>query len=259
MFSEDEGKLYFIDFEYGLYNYRGFNLRNHFNEYVGYNCDYNQSHVALSRTIHPKPELARIAEDCRGAWKHKAEETLVGCYYHSPDEPDGRAKSVVVRKVPLKASVGMRRRKKMVALVWSDMAMIALSPHLQILKLENVAVVGHEWNFSAKEEFICLKHLEIKDYFNLRKWSADSSSFPVLEILSLSLLYNLKEISSGIGEIPTLERIDIEYCIESVYMLAIKILEEQESFGNQSLQLNFNNESDVEMKRRKIQRLGITC
>nr|GLL45229.1 probable ethanolamine kinase [Ipomoea trifida] len=40
MLNEDEGKLYFIDFEYGSYNYRGFDIGNHFNEYAGYECDY---------------------------------------------------------------------------------------------------------------------------------------------------------------------------------------------------------------------------
>ncbi|KAJ8531008.1 hypothetical protein K7X08_025739 [Anisodus acutangulus] len=38
--NEDKGKLYFIDFEYGSYNYRGFDIGNHFNEYAGYDCDY---------------------------------------------------------------------------------------------------------------------------------------------------------------------------------------------------------------------------
>ncbi|OIT31034.1 PREDICTED: probable ethanolamine kinase [Nicotiana attenuata] len=41
MLNEDKGKLYFIDFEYGSYNYRGFDLGNHFNEYAGYDCDYS--------------------------------------------------------------------------------------------------------------------------------------------------------------------------------------------------------------------------
>ncbi|CAH9083855.1 unnamed protein product [Cuscuta epithymum] len=40
MLNDDEGKLYFIDFEYGSYNYRGFDIGNHFNEYAGYECDY---------------------------------------------------------------------------------------------------------------------------------------------------------------------------------------------------------------------------
>ncbi|XP_024960614.1 probable ethanolamine kinase isoform X2 [Cynara cardunculus var. scolymus] len=40
MLNDVEEKLYFIDFEYGSYNYRGFDIGNHFNEYAGYNCDY---------------------------------------------------------------------------------------------------------------------------------------------------------------------------------------------------------------------------
>lgn len=41
MFNDEEGKLYFIDFEYGSYNYKGFDIGNHFNEYAGYDCDYS--------------------------------------------------------------------------------------------------------------------------------------------------------------------------------------------------------------------------
>ena len=29
------GKLYFIDFEYGSYSYRGYDIANHFNEWAG--------------------------------------------------------------------------------------------------------------------------------------------------------------------------------------------------------------------------------
>ncbi|XP_023536613.1 probable ethanolamine kinase isoform X2 [Cucurbita pepo subsp. pepo] len=41
MLNEEEERLYFIDFEYGSYNYRGFDIGNHFNEYAGYDCDYS--------------------------------------------------------------------------------------------------------------------------------------------------------------------------------------------------------------------------
>ena len=34
------GELYLIDFEYGCYNYRGFDLGNHFNEWAGFDCEY---------------------------------------------------------------------------------------------------------------------------------------------------------------------------------------------------------------------------
>ncbi|KAB1209064.1 putative ethanolamine kinase [Morella rubra] len=41
MVNDQEEKLYLIDFEYGSYNYRGFDIGNHFNEYAGYDCDYS--------------------------------------------------------------------------------------------------------------------------------------------------------------------------------------------------------------------------
>ncbi|MCO5557616.1 hypothetical protein L7F22_011182 [Adiantum nelumboides] len=41
MYSDEEDKLYLIDFEYGCYNYRGFDLGNHFAEYAGFECDYS--------------------------------------------------------------------------------------------------------------------------------------------------------------------------------------------------------------------------
>jgi ethanolamine kinase len=31
-----------IDFEYGAYTYRGFDIGNHFNEYAGFECDYTR-------------------------------------------------------------------------------------------------------------------------------------------------------------------------------------------------------------------------
>ncbi|XP_010541898.1 PREDICTED: probable ethanolamine kinase isoform X2 [Tarenaya hassleriana] len=41
MLNDEEERLYLIDFEYGSYNYRGFDIGNHFNEYAGYDCDYS--------------------------------------------------------------------------------------------------------------------------------------------------------------------------------------------------------------------------
>ncbi|THU67556.1 hypothetical protein C4D60_Mb05t25900 [Musa balbisiana] len=41
MLNDNEGKLYFIDFEYGSYSYRGYDIANHFNEYAGLDCDYS--------------------------------------------------------------------------------------------------------------------------------------------------------------------------------------------------------------------------
>lgn len=41
MRNDEEEKLYLIDFEYGSYSFRGYDIANHFNEYAGYDCDYS--------------------------------------------------------------------------------------------------------------------------------------------------------------------------------------------------------------------------
>ncbi|KAG6513311.1 hypothetical protein ZIOFF_023635 [Zingiber officinale] len=41
MINDKEGRLYFIDFEYGSYSYRGYDIANHFNEYAGFDCDFS--------------------------------------------------------------------------------------------------------------------------------------------------------------------------------------------------------------------------
>lgn len=41
MIDDQSGRFYIIDFEYGAYGYRGYDLGNHFNEYAGFDCDYS--------------------------------------------------------------------------------------------------------------------------------------------------------------------------------------------------------------------------
>ncbi|KAJ2159538.1 hypothetical protein GGF46_002947 [Coemansia sp. RSA 552] len=40
--SEAKDRVSFIDYEYATYNYRGFDIANHFNEYAGFECDYSR-------------------------------------------------------------------------------------------------------------------------------------------------------------------------------------------------------------------------
>ncbi|CAL5438761.1 unnamed protein product [Camellia sinensis] len=57
MLNDEEEKLYFIDFEYGSYNYRGFDIGNHFNEYAGYDCDYSLYAIFFSLpSLYPSKE-----------------------------------------------------------------------------------------------------------------------------------------------------------------------------------------------------------
>ncbi|XP_047947604.1 putative late blight resistance protein homolog R1A-10 [Salvia hispanica] len=126
---------------------------------------------------------------------------------------------------------------------WGCMTMIASLPHLQLLDLRGKAVVGTEWEF-VNEEFRNLKHLIIYDCPNLRNCIADRTTFPVLETLHLENLYVLSDIPFDIGEIPTLEKLSVIKCSKSARMAAIKILEEQESFGNQALHVHIRSWRD---------------
>ncbi|KAJ2009882.1 hypothetical protein GGI04_000091 [Coemansia thaxteri] len=40
--DDSKSAVSFIDYEYAMYNYRGFDIANHFNEYAGFECDYSR-------------------------------------------------------------------------------------------------------------------------------------------------------------------------------------------------------------------------
>lgn len=62
--------------------------------------------------------------------------------------------------------------------------------------------------------------------------------FPILEKLVLSGLRHLEEIPLGIGEIPTLELIRVEYCSEYAAISAVRIKKDQlENQGDDGLQV----------------------
>eukprot|EP00850_Spirogloea_muscicola_P022452 SM000296S11287 [mRNA] locus=s296:198:3877:+ [translate_table: standard] len=42
MYEAKNGALHIIDFEYGSYSFRGYDIGNHFNEYAGLDCDYSR-------------------------------------------------------------------------------------------------------------------------------------------------------------------------------------------------------------------------
>lgn len=61
--EDSAGPLTFIDFEYGAYNPRGFDLANHFNEYAGFECDYGRyPHGDAAKADFLRAYLAAAAE-----------------------------------------------------------------------------------------------------------------------------------------------------------------------------------------------------
>lgn len=120
-------------------------------------------------------------------------------------------------------------------LLWEDLTMIGSLPHLEVLHLE-YSVYGPEWN-PIEGEFPSLRFLEILCCMDLTNWDADKYHFPVLEELVLVRLWNLKEIPLSIGEISTLRDICVDECSSSAAVSAVKILEEQEGYGNEDLRV----------------------
>ncbi|KAL1556174.1 putative late blight resistance protein R1B-14 [Salvia divinorum] len=113
---------------------------------------------------------------------------------------------------------------------WEDMRMIGLLPNLQVLKLKRRACHGTEWE-TSEGEFSQLKVLLI-DSTDLLQWTSESSHFPKLERLTLFECDNLRDIPCEIGEIATLQVIEVDIRNSSIVESAVLIKEEQESFGN---------------------------
>lgn len=110
------------------------------------------------------------------------------------------------------------------------MKIIGSLPNLEVLKLKRHACDGTEWE-TTEGEFDQLKFLLI-DTTDLHLWTTESCTFPRLERISLYDCQNLIEIPCGIGEIPTLQLIEVDIRNSSVVESAESLKEEQESYGN---------------------------
>ncbi|KAL2533793.1 Disease resistance RPP8-like protein 3 [Abeliophyllum distichum] len=120
-----------------------------------------------------------------------------------------------------------------------DMTIVGSLPNLQVLKLLYIFSFGLEWE-PNEGEFLQLKYLQLRK-IDLENWIANSIHFPSLECLVIERCENLKEIPCGIGEIPTLESIEVSFCSDSVVTSAKQIEEEQQSLGNDYLQVRIVN------------------
>ncbi|KAH6788415.1 hypothetical protein C2S51_003421 [Perilla frutescens var. frutescens] len=142
---------------------------------------------------------------------------------------------------------------------WDDLRMIGWLPYLQLLKLLHNSFTGEEWS-PVEGGFLALKYLKIGCH-ELKIWNADKSHFPVLDTLVLHDLFILDGIPLGIGDIPTLTCIRVKNCSISGAVSAMRILEEQESMGNDALQIQvkYREKTDVENFKEQVEMEGITC
>ncbi|KAI3736387.1 hypothetical protein L6452_15926 [Arctium lappa] len=120
-------------------------------------------------------------------------------------------------------------------LPWSHMSIIQSLPNLEVLKLKVDAFTGRQWD-ACEQQFRQLKLLTLWD-LDIKHWEASSTSFPCLKQLSLFYCYNLEEIPLEIGEIATLELIEIDSSSKSVVESVKRIKQEQHDVGNYELKI----------------------
>ncbi|XP_022846290.1 putative late blight resistance protein homolog R1A-10 [Olea europaea var. sylvestris] len=122
-----------------------------------------------------------------------------------------------------------------VGLPWEKMSLIGLLPILEVLKLEDGAFEGKIWD-TKDDEFQKLKFLKLVS-LDIEQWNSSSNHFPVLKRLVLQFVQKLEMIPSEFSNIPTLQKIEVRYCSESVESSALEIREEQKDYGNEEFEL----------------------
>ncbi|CAL5430415.1 unnamed protein product [Camellia sinensis] len=119
---------------------------------------------------------------------------------------------------------------------WEDISILGmLLPNLELLKLDVDAASGWQWA-TNDGGFPRLKFLKLS-LLNVKQWITCSSHFPSLQHLLLDTCVSLKEIPSSLGDILTLQMIEVNYCRLPVVESVWKIKEELESIGNNWLQV----------------------
>ncbi|KAK4427725.1 putative late blight resistance proteinR1B-16 [Sesamum alatum] len=118
-----------------------------------------------------------------------------------------------------------------------DMNEIGKLPNLEILKLRRCDFESLKWE--ADEGEFCQLQFLLMEKLNLVNWSADDTHFPRLQYLVIRHCSDLKEIPLGIGDIPTLEMIEVHECSPSAVASAREIQEAQLEIGNDGLQVRF--------------------
>ncbi|KAF5939760.1 hypothetical protein HYC85_024019 [Camellia sinensis] len=115
---------------------------------------------------------------------------------------------------------------KYTGIEWEEISVLGMMlPNLELLKLEDDQWATTDGGF-PRLKFLKLKNLKFK------QWITCSRHFPSLQHLSLEWCKDLKEIPSSLGDILTLQLIEVNCCHFSVEESIRKIKEEHERIGN---------------------------
>ncbi|KAL6563434.1 hypothetical protein OROGR_002393 [Orobanche gracilis] len=123
---------------------------------------------------------------------------------------------------------------------WEEISIVGALPNLEVLKLQDGAFVGDRWD-TKDDEFKKLRFLKL-DRLDLKKWNVSSREhFPMLQKLLVHGCKYLDRIPMEIGEIATLQLIEVRDCQVSVEESATEIEQEQHDFGNEGLTVRVSN------------------
>ncbi|XP_027184292.1 putative late blight resistance protein homolog R1B-17 [Coffea eugenioides] len=113
---------------------------------------------------------------------------------------------------------------------WEEMSIIGMLPNLEVLKVKDNFFNGPKWE-TCEGGFRRLRFLKFS-HMDLQEWIATADDFPSLEILVLNGCLQLEEIPSALGDICTLQVIEVYRSSDTVADTARQIQESQRNWGN---------------------------
>lgn len=129
-------------------------------------------------------------------------------------------------------------------LPWEDFKIVGSLPNLEVLKLRDDACIGDTWE-TRDGEFCKLEFLLI-DNSHFKDWITEHNHFPRLKLLMLHHCWCLVEIPESIGDISTLEQIEVDDCNDSLLKSAETMeVYLEEIYGISSVQLRYIKESQI--------------
>ncbi|XP_073121183.1 putative late blight resistance protein homolog R1C-3 [Henckelia pumila] len=124
-----------------------------------------------------------------------------------------------------------------VPLPWENVTIIGSLPNLRVLTMMHLEVDEEsEWK-PVEGQFLQLQYL-CSSLDNLVSWEVEREHFPSLETLCLNGVRWIDEIPCGVGEMHSLQLIELWHCPETLVDSAKRIQEQQHDNGNDDFEVH---------------------
>ena len=118
----------------------------------------------------------------------------------------------------------------------NGMIVVGSLPNLQVLKLKCCTWSGGTWE-TTEGTFPVLEVLLVRQS-GFKNWITESGHFPMLKRLLLHYCRDLNEIPTDIGDIPTLQLIEVKGDVKKSLLESAELIrKEQDDMGNNTLQV----------------------